>query len=75
MDVKLHAILTWAPDTRECSASRFHRFTRRIGGCVGSRTGLDVVAKKKILSPTGNRNPVAASHCTDWATSAHLPDT
>jgi hypothetical protein len=32
--------------------------THWIGGLMGSRAGLDKVAKRKIRDPTGNQTPV-----------------
>jgi hypothetical protein len=45
--------------------------THWIGGCVGSRAGLDAVAKrtKSFLYPCRESNhsrPVPPSHCTLW---------
>jgi hypothetical protein len=50
MEVKLHALLTSAPDGGGWSTSRPGRLTpgtRWIGGYVGPRTGLDAVTKGK----------------------------
>jgi len=53
----------------EWSSSRPSRFTpgervpgtRRVGGWVGPRAGLDAVVKRKTPSPAGNRTPVVQS--------------
>jgi len=65
VEVQLHAFLTSALDGCGWSASRCGRFTRRerapgthwIGGWVGSRTALDRVVKRNILSPCRESNP------------------
>jgi hypothetical protein len=68
--------LTLALDGSELSASRPGRFTPRegapgthsVGGWVGPRDGLDMVSKRKIPSPAGNRTPIiqpVASRYTD----------
>jgi hypothetical protein len=76
--------LTSALDGGERSASRPGRFTPRerapgthwIGGCVGPRAVLDVVVKRKILSPrreSKSRTPIVqplVQRYTDWAIAA-----
>jgi hypothetical protein len=57
MDVLIHVFLNCALLGGEWSALRLGRFTpgktapdtNRIGGCVGPRTDLDDVEKRKIL--------------------------
>jgi len=66
VEIYLHAFLPSAPEGGEWSASRPGRCspgTHWTGGCVGPRTGLDAVAKRKIgtvLSATAFR-PVPVS--------------
>jgi hypothetical protein len=58
VDVQIHVFLTSALGGCEWPASYPGRFTREerassthwIGGCVGPRTGLDDVEKRKILT-------------------------
>jgi len=57
VEVWLHAFLISALDEGKWSASRPSRFTPEerirsthwIGGCVGPRTGLDAVTRRKTL--------------------------
>jgi hypothetical protein len=61
VDVQVHIFLTSALVGSEWSASRHCRFTpgkrapgtRRIGGWVNPRTGLDDVEKRKFLTLSG----------------------
>jgi hypothetical protein len=61
VDIKIHVFLTSALVGGEWSASRTSRInpvekgpgTHRIGGCVGSRAGLDDVEKSKCLTLPG----------------------
>jgi hypothetical protein len=61
MDVQIHVFLTSALIGSEWSAPRLGRFTsgektsgtHSIGGCVGPRTGLDAVEKRKFLTLPG----------------------
>jgi hypothetical protein len=63
--VQLHVFLTSALDGGEWSGSCPSHFTLRerapgthwIGGLVGPRASLDVVMKRKILSPCWESNP------------------
>jgi len=64
MEVLRHPFLTSGLEGGEWSTSRPGRFTpgekspgtHRIGGWVGTRAGLDAVAKRKnpIIAPAGN---------------------
>jgi hypothetical protein len=77
--------LTAALEGCEWSASHHGRFTPRerdastywIRGWVGSRTGLDMVSKKKFSAPAWNRIPIIrlpspqSIFYTDWAIQAH----
>lgn len=48
----------------------FYAGVHWVGGWVGPRADLDVVAKTEIPAPAGNRNSVVESvacHDTDWA--------
>jgi hypothetical protein len=65
MEVKRHALLTWALDGGEWSASRPGRFTPRerapgihwIGGWMDPRAVLDMVVKRKIPNTRWESNP------------------
>jgi hypothetical protein len=68
-EVLPHSFLTFALYGGEWSASRPDRFipwetapcTHWIGGWVDPRAVLDVVVKKKILSPYQDSNPRSSS--------------
>jgi hypothetical protein len=65
VEVKLQAFQALALEWGEWSASHPSHFTHKertygtnwIGGWVGSRAGLDVVVKRKILSSCQELNP------------------
>jgi len=65
VELKLHAFLNLALDGGEWLASSPGLFTLRkrapgthcVGGWVGHRAGLDMVVKRKILSPCHDSNP------------------
>jgi hypothetical protein len=65
MEIKLHAFLTSALAEDEWSTLRSGLFTPRetasgthwIGGWVSPRTGMDAVARKKILHPLPELEP------------------
>jgi hypothetical protein len=67
---KYHAMKTYGRvDEGEWSVSRSGRFipgegapgTHRIGSWAGLRADVDVVAKRKNLSPAGNRTPIVTN--------------
>jgi len=66
MEVRLHALLTSALHVGEWSSSRRGRFTPEeighvtcwIGDFLGLRSGLDALAKRKLLARAGNPRAV-----------------
>jgi hypothetical protein len=76
MNVQLHAFLASALDGFEWPSSRFCLFISvkellvptGVGGWVDPSVGLDLLAKREILAPAGNRTSIVqtvARHYTD----------
>jgi hypothetical protein len=59
VEVYHHAFVTWTLDGGEWSSRTFSYIlsTYQVGGCVDTRAGLDVVAKREIPAFARNRTP------------------